>query len=461
MCDDLLDQVGLDTNNANVQTFLSNLQANILKAHGRDHAWHIFLQFVPEQASRVKNWISTKLSSGKDRLLTSAYQQVKDAEKRAEERKQGLVEFSDGGIVGCFFLSPSGYEYLGHSSVFTGHYNFFESMKLRGPQYLKDPVTSKWESAFQQDIHAMLLIADNKKKNLKKTLKKLLFDTHEFARIVTVEKGFLLRNASGRPIEHFGYEDGISQPLFLLGDKKEVINEYCKPKIVLAKDPLVKLPYCYGSFLVFRKIEQNVKKFNKKRKLVADKLCTKEMEHDRISLAGAFVIGRFENGTPVTEYSTEQSGTFNVNNFDFSKDTGNKCPFHAHIRMTNPRADMIEPKDLRRIVRRGIPYDEKGRNRHLTDSPSWGVGLLFMCYQADLADQFEVIQDWANRGIIGWKIRGRDGIIGQNGNAQFQKWHCKWDASTEPIEENLFDSVTTLKGGEYFFAPSIPFLQNL
>ena len=39
-------------------------------------------------------------------------------------------------------------------------------------------------------------------------------------------------------------------------------------------------------------------------------------------------------------------------------------------------------------MRRGIPYGA----RNLADPPSSGVGLLFMCYQRNIRQQFEFIQ---------------------------------------------------------------------
>ncbi|MBM3222260.1 MAG: hypothetical protein FJZ47_00430 [Candidatus Tectomicrobia bacterium] len=39
-----------------------------------------------------------------------------------------------------------------------------------------------------------------------------------YATICQVERGLTLRNAAGGHIEHFGYVDGLSQPLFFTSD---------------------------------------------------------------------------------------------------------------------------------------------------------------------------------------------------------------------------------------------------
>src|SRR5215213_8698620 len=99
------------------------------------------------------------------------------------------------------------------------------------------------------------------------------------------------------------------------------------------------------------------------------------------------------------------------NNFRFgAQDESDtlRCPFHAHIRKTNPRGDIARQFGApdaaerdHRIARRGITYGE--RNRHpnafqaLDDLPSKDVGLLFMCFQASIRDQFAFMQrGWAN-----------------------------------------------------------------
>ena len=58
---------------------------------------------------------------------------------------------------------------------------------------------------------------------------------------------------------------------------------------------------------------------------------------------------------------------------------------------------------------------------------------------------------------------GIDPVIGQpggNGVGQ-QKWPAQWDDPREKHKPFDFHGFVTLKGGEYFFAPSIYFLRNI
>jgi deferrochelatase/peroxidase EfeB len=88
---------------------------------------------------------------------------------------------------------------------------------------------------------------------------------------------------------------------------------------------------------------------------------------------------------------------------------------------------------------------------------------LFICYQSNVEEHFEFIQrTWVDnesfpRGILFQKETGDDPLIGQN-HDEAQRWPKKWGEESEGTKTINFDSAVTLRGGEYFFAPSIPFL---
>jgi len=186
---------------------------------------------------------------------------------------------------------------------------------------------------------------------------------------------------------------------------------------------------------------------------------------DDVKRAGALVMGRFEDGTPVVLKCTPGGPTPAPNNFNYEEDPdGRKCPLQGHIRKVNPRQEGIP-----RIVRRGITYGnretEPPDNPSLEELPSEGVGLLFMCYQSNIAQQFEVLQYvYANDPRFpGEQEPGIDPIIGQSGgNGVGQlRWPTRWNDPRDQHKRLDFHSFVTLKGGEYFFAPSIHFLKNL
>lgn len=451
-----LNSSNVEVNNPAFTGFLKNLQANILKHHGRKYAWHLLLEFVEGKEQEVKQWIREKLAKETTGYITDAFKQLKDAEARKVNK-----DF-DGGPVTCFFLSAVGYEKLGFT--WSNDFSFFKSMKERGPQFLSDPEVSEWEKPFRSTIHAMLLVADKDDKSIEKIVTAIAKETAGIIKISEhVQKGVMLYNQQGEPIEHFGYVDGISQPLFLANQQQpgnQVWNDAAPLSTVLIQDPFSDNE-SFGSFLVFRKLEQDVKKFHQLRDGLPATLFTGTEAKGNIELAGAFVVGRFEDGAPVTVHPIRQNTAAKENNFNYDEDKGMKCPLHAHIRMTNPRKQNFNGT-FTRIVRRGMPYDEAGRNNDLSKHPEKGVGLLFLSYQANIARQFETIQTWANTGVIpvtGVR-RGIDGIVGQGKNLIKQDWPTFWE-SENIVEGNLFEDVVHMKGGEYFFTPSISFLRKL
>lgn len=241
------------------------------------------------------------------------------------------------------------------------------------------------------------------------------------------------------------------------------------PDLVLVPDPYGEerdnrtgeVVHHSGSYLVFRKLEQNVRAFKEGEKKLAQALGLTGEDTER---AEALVMGRFRDGTPVVLQPTVGRS---ANNFTYNQDPdGEKCPFQAHIRKVNPREEHTKS---RRIVRRGITYGtrikEPKDNPSLEELPTEGVGLLFACYQKDIEKQFEFLQlAWANNPHFPEKqAPGIDPIIGQSGtgDAGQQKWPMRWNDLREKHTPVDFHGFVTLKGGEYFFAPSIHFLREI
>ena len=457
-----------DTTDGRFEQMLRNLQANILKPHGRNHARHVFLRFTGDPLA-VKAWI-------RGLSVTSAWEQFNPANK--EDKGSGRI--SSG-----FMLSASGYEYLGFDTSLFASESFRSGMKAQQSgvfsqftdQDNEDPDPSTWEFAFRGDIHALATFAHKEEEPAELAAETLRQSSAGVASIVVTEKGHVLRRGT-EPIEHFGYFDGISQPIFTKADlEKELLSNPDKAawdpsarlNLVLVDDPQIDVVDAFGSYLVYRKLHQDVGRFEAAVSALAKRVGVSE------ELAGAMVVGRFKDGTPLVRSQTPAAaGAFSkTNDFNYADEDagGSKCPFHSHIRKTNPRGTTplttLEDEKSRRIARRGIPYGPEGSD------PATPRGLLFMCFQANVERQFEFIQrTWVDNrhfptsltsiltlGLLG-KDTGDDPVIGQD-PAGVQRWPRAWDDPESERVEVHFRDVVTLKGGEYFFAPSLPFLSAL
>ena len=81
--------------------------------------------------------------------------------------------------------------------------------------------------------------------------------------------------------------------------------------------------------------------------------------------------------------------------FPDDQSTQDRCPFAAHIRKTNPRADLknFSGTEIRRIIRSGIAFGpEVSANEASSGKTSQDRGLLFVCYQSNISNGFQFIQ---------------------------------------------------------------------
>ncbi len=497
LLDELTQPISFKHANGEIQAFLHDLQGNILKGHGRHNTANIFCRFPAGKAAQAKAFLKGLVTGN---MVRSAKSQLSDAAafKAAKAVKEVLV-------TPAFYavhLSKAGYDYLGIAqNKQPKDLAFQASMKNRVPErpfiQLHDPAPNQWETAYQQQYHAMVLIGETSGGKLQSEITRLM------ARITAAglitggtyhnEIGSALFNDAGEGLENFGYVDGRSQPLMLIEDIQHEAMEMdgvdnwspaFGPAQVVVDDPGVAEETACGSYFVFRKLEQNVKKFKISEAALGTKLNLGEA-------AGALVVGRYEDGTPIAISPVATQSAPVLNNFNYehqppnaiSLPRGERCPFHGHVRKTNPRTDDTRSATM---ARRGITYGERG-DTHLSsdgrtvldeadnaDRPTGGIGLLFMSFQASIPDQFEVIQGlWANN--PGFPVTapgqpiGIDPVIGL-GPSIPQHWpKDRWGA--EATEAHDFYKVATgtanngpfvtMKGGEYFFAPSLSFFKSL
>jgi Dyp-type peroxidase family len=470
----------VDIDSAEYQAMLGNLQANILKPHGRDFARHVFVRFTGQPAA-VRAWIRGSVAP----KVTTAARQLEQVRARREGRSP------DGGTVTGFFLSAAGYEHLGLDTDRFASDAFRKGMKDQDDPLLggllggnnKDPKPSRWEPGFQGDIHALVTVADDDEEVAEGAAEAVRASLAGVGSVTTIEEGLVLRrrNAANEPepVEHFGYFDGISNPLFTKQDLAKELPENqarthwdpsARLSLVLTDDPFTDEIDAFGSYLVYRKLGQDVRAFERRVRELAEAVGVDPV------LAGAMVVGRFKDGTPVVASAAPSPGDEVLNDFDYRRQDpdGIRCPAHAHIRKANPRGTTpltsSESERRRRIVRRAIPYGKPMPNvaddTPADPNPDAPRGLLFMCFQQNVEDQFEFIQrTWIDSkifpaGFLLQRNTGDDPLIGQDRN-EAQHWPKRWGDKDGGEETFNFEAAVTLKGGEYFFAPSLPFLRSL
>jgi Dyp-type peroxidase family len=249
--------------------------------------------------------------------------------------------------------------------------------------------------------------------------------------------------------EHFGFEDGFSQPH--VGPKNpslafddavpagEILlghaNERGDGRVPGTPDPLLD----NGSFLVVRKLSQRVEVLNR----VVAKAASLASVPDLMSR----MMGREPDGTPRVDPPLAAG----ANDFNFSKDPdGAVCPVQAHIRRANPR----DPVPLPRIMRRGMSYGPR-----FEDEPEAARGLVFMAYNASIAEQFEKIQRWiCSSTPAGGHSAHVDPFIGVPDPARTRPFVFE-AGGREVIVDLGPDPFVVLEWGLYLFAPSVSALK--
>ncbi|MEV0385273.1 Dyp-type peroxidase [Nonomuraea sp. NPDC050643] len=440
------------TLDADTKAMLDDLQPNILRAHVREHLSVLFVRFndVAEGKAFLRHVATTKMKSARRHL-----EEVRDF---AAGRRRGTPYVGIG-------ISKAGYRDLGHSVEDVRRFGdpaFRDGMKRR-VGLVDDPKVEEWERVYQREIHAVILIGDADPGPVGRLREEILGALPDSARLLGEETGQGMRNPAGDGIEHFGYVDGRSQPLFLKDEVDREPKEHWDPAFplsnVLVPDPFAPDPVRHhGSYLVFRKLEQNVRAFKEIERDLADGLGLTGADRDR---AGAMLVGRFKDGTPLTSRRRAAGGPVG-NDFTFDGDDGSKCPFSGHVRKTNPRSFGREVLMARRGQTYGERADAPWDDSPPEDRPSGEVGLLFMAFNSSLLDQFEFTQQsWANNADFENPATGHDPVIGQGERDIKVTFPKVWGKPEMSLPQAQVAQTVIMKGGEYFFAPSLAYLRDL
>jgi len=308
--------------------------------------------------------------------------------------------------------------------------------------------------------------------------------------------------------EHFGFRDGIGQPVmegtgnkkrqlqrthhatelpageFLLGYKNvynvtadgPVVAEHDDPYNVLVpvgdeftglnKQQGMHYLGLNGTYLVLRQLSQDVAKFWQ----FVDAASRDENGNSNLRQRdelGAKLVGRWKGGAPLVLSPAENDPEMEEdNNFGYwtSDPMGWSCPVGSHIRRANPRDSLgPDPSTARdsanrhRILRRGRSYGPRIHNELVDDRVE--RGLIFIALNSDIERQFEFVQNtWLNNPVFAGLDGEVDPLVGN-----LPRGDCVFTIQRQPVRSRIhgLSQFVTVKGGAYFFLPSLKALKYL
>jgi len=483
-----------------VELELDDIQGNILFGYAKLPAAQFVLLSI-EDSVMARPWIARladAVANGKERPTVDAINIAFtfDGFKTLDLNKQGLNTFSQEFVEG----------------MTTNH-----KQRLLGDFDQNDPEKWHWGGSKTPTVHAVLMLYAKDDVTLAELYTRLKPDftasgLSEIQSLPTVHLKF--------DKEHFGFRDGISEPViegteryklkhppgfntikpgeFVLG----YLNEYdlytSSPTVPTTDDvhSLLKPPSAggagldfgrNGTYVVFRQLEQDVQGFWKYCDSNASGADGKSDPAERTRLA-AKMVGRWPSGTPFSESPDSDplpSLDFNDkalpgNGFLFAEDDahGYKCPIGSHIRRSFPRDTIgpdkkqsIEVSKRHRIIRRGreygAPIDPEMRPDEMLSAPAPAEprGLYFICINADIGRQFEFIQDtWLNDQHFQGLYSDPDPIAaGVTAVPNQTVVNLTFTVQSCPVRQKLpnLPNFITTRGGAYFFLPGINALRYI
>lgn len=316
------------------------------------------------------------------------------------------------------------------------------------------------------------------------------------------------RTLHGRK-EHFGFRDGIAQPVVAGSGRPEVSgNTLAAGEFLLghrdgygnvSPSPTTASGFDFGrngSYLVFRQLSQDVEAFWR--------YCDGRSEElDGLTVASK-MVGRWPSGASLVRHpdgDPERARFQDEDDFNYLENGGDndrygaRCPFGSHVRRTNPRdwslgvsrAESLRLSNLHRILRRGRPYGppldpelrpeamlraataEEGPER-AADRPTDAAterGLQFLCFNANIERQFEFIQQqWCNNPNFAGLNADPDPLVGVRYDAELGT-----DPPTFTIQSDVelglrgrcteMGGFVQVRGSAYLFMPSLPAVRLL
>jgi Dyp-type peroxidase family len=526
------------------------IQGNILPGFNKDHETLLFFTIAdPNQAEKWIGLISKNIST---------LYEVQNFNKVYKSTRQRMGKEPSGMVATWTNIA---FSYLGMKKLVKNldevnlhlDRSFINGLNYAKSQALGDPADpsaegnyNNWVVGAPKSIPDILLIVASDDPNILEAEVHSLIDSansYGLTKIYDVTGHDLsyYGDKGKRGHEHFGFKDGVSQP-GVRGRISDNPTDYLTPRLASSSPPDSHLPEFSstgsrpliapgefiigyptqnknhprkanapdpsipellknGSYLVFRRLRQDVEAFETFTSRESQRLSQtpgfSNMSADKFK---AILVGRWPSGAPLS-LSPEQddpqlAADRDKNNmFGYDNDQqGYRTPVISHIRKVNPRDlhtdDGIAAHTLkRRILRRGIPF---GSPLELSkrDPINGNRGLLFLSYQASIGDQFEFLaQKWMNSVLnppnytiptnairpqdeetgINETGSGFDVLVGQKGGTDNRIRYAYLPAymNNEAVEGRITTKGLSIldwvipTGGGYFFSPSISSLRSI
>lgn len=517
---------------------MSQIQGIAVPGFLKPHQTLLGLQFEgsPDSLRRVKQF-----------LLEFAGQ-VSTAEVTLKDRRQHRFAQAKGKIRKA--ATPQiaiGFTYQGLLKLTPGAFDIPSAAFRKGlaarSGFLGDPSDSKdqghpdnWKvGGTNNELDALIVVAGDDRKGVDQEVKSISVAIKK-AGITDVyrENGDIRPDLPGH--EHFGFSDGVSQP-GVRGLASEDQQDFITPRHIAATQGVNRSLFGYpgqdliwpgvlvlgqpgtspdplvpgvpsesrpvwtqnGSFLVFRRLRQDVGLFWRTMRKEAQRLSNlRGFENVTDEWLASRIVGRWPSGAPVNRLPNGDDRNLGDqplanNHFRFDSDAspfelssgyndefpqakadpaGLTCPWAAHIRKVNTRDSGSdtggrESTYAKRLFRVGVPFGQPLRNRYSTtkaDPQKGNRGLLFLSIQASIDDQFEfLVARWMGDPTRPKTPGGHDLLVGQNdAPGENRQRRCIIFGSglqQAAISTNSQWIVPT--GGGYFFIPSIAALRDV
>jgi Dyp-type peroxidase family len=514
------------------------IQGNILGGFNKDHQTLLFLKIT--QVAAAKQWLRTI-----EPYIATAAEVIKFNQlfKSTRERRHG----QEGTVRSTFInlaFTYDGLKQLTHDADQFTDASFKAGLHNRSAA-LGDPTDpsaaghpSQWVIGAAHNVpDLVVIVGSDDQPRLQETVQWLEAGFCAGLEVMYKQEGEGLPGGLAGH-EHFGFKDGISQPgirgrlpeaphAFLTPReaKDETTGEIDLNKGKPGQDMLHAGEFVFGyptqigepdpdreglnitpgtiatagptwavngSYLVFRRLRQDVKGFQSFIKTTASTLSATNPAFAGMTFEklGAKFVGRWASGAPIVNApGRDNPALANDLAFEFEAEDpqGLRCPFAGHIRKTYPR-DMERDFGLNesstqthRLLRRGIPFGKPYMggcpvhpDRLLDTITTWWEnivnnaptdrGLLFLAYQTSIERQFEFVTNaWVNNPDFPDPGSGHDPILGQSQDESTRGRTMVLQA--EKPANNATISLPTdwviPTGGGYFFSPSISGIKYL